>query len=64
MYGDIEVTAEKYCEIPRLITEAGIKLGKRHRLLKDGQRDFTAFNGERLALLETWKGPSDWEVVA
>ena len=64
MYANIEVTAEKREEILQVVTEAGIRIGKEHGLLKDGKGDYSGWTGGRIALIETWKEPKDWKFVA
>ena len=64
MYADIEVSAEKRQEIMQVVIEAGIRIGKEGVLLEDGKGDCRGWNGGRIALVETWKEPRDWEVIA
>ena len=64
MYAEIEITAEKRQETLQVVTEAGICIGKEYELLEGGNRDFSAWSGSQIALIETWKKPSDWKVIA
>ena len=64
MYADIEVTAEKRQEILHVVLEAGIRIGKEQELPKDGNGDYSGWNGGRVALVATWKELRDWEVIA
>lgn len=64
MYADIEVSARKRQEILQVVIEAGIALEEKHELLEDGTRNYSGWNGGRIALVETWKELRDWKVVA
>lgn len=63
MYANIEVTAKKCQEMLQVVREAGVRVGKEHGL-EGGESDYSGWNGGRIALVETWKEPRDWEVVA
>ena len=64
MYADIEVPTKRRQEILRMVIEAGIRIGKEDGLPKDGKSDYSGWNGGRIALVETWKEPREWEVIA
>ena len=64
MYADIEVTAKHRQEILLMVIEARILIGKEHTLFEDGKGGYSGWHGGQIALVETWKEPRDWEIVA
>lgn len=62
MYADIEVTADKFQEILQVVMNAGIQTGNEHRFLEGRNCYVSKWN--RIALIETWKEPMDWKIVA
>ena len=64
LYASIEVTDEKCQEILQVIREVGLRIGKEPRLVENGTCDLSAWNGGRIALVETWKELRDWKIVA
>lgn len=64
MYADIEVTAGERQEIEQMVIEAGVGIGTGHGSLENGEDDHSGWKSGWIALVETWKEPKDWKVVA
>ena len=64
MYADIEIAVEKRQEILQVVIGAGISIEKEHVSIKYGEDDYNGWKGARIALVDTWKKPGNWNIIA